>query len=220
MAAARRGLPTRAEFLNDRLQVLDQCDICHEPFDAVHKPARIRARKCQHTFGATCLRKWVVSDQENSDKCPLCREILFYKPRAPKFVEGERSQDTSEAWLHNVDDKVELEKFVKIMWLRLWNLFDSPRIYDSDIEREVNSALFTASQYFNHESGLFIGAEYWPDVRNLAQMMIKVHYANAVYRSCESKLRIIWMPELLKALRFYDEVEDDSDLEIYVAGSE
>ena len=156
MPSANRSLPTRAEFFDNNLTVLDRCDICHEEFDGIHKPAQIKTSNCQHTFGITCLRTWVNSDQANSDRCPLCREVLFKKPRVPVFRQGTRDECVHESWLHMLSDREQAVLFVRGLWRALWSIRLNDEFYDSDIEEAVNTALTFVTHNYDHRSGLFI----------------------------------------------------------------
>jgi hypothetical protein len=71
-----------------------------------------------------------------SHTCPVCREILFIRPKTPQFIDGARSIDLSNTWLHLIEDRVEAEKFVKSVWLHLWELFKYSAVFDSDIEEQ------------------------------------------------------------------------------------
>jgi hypothetical protein len=204
----RRGLPTRAEFFSKNLDVLEKCDICHDPFNATHTPARINSRKCKHTFGVTCLRKWAESGHEKAHTCPLCREVLFHKPKTPKFKSGARATPTGFNWMHQIDDRVLAEKFVKTIWYRLWTLFTYHFVFDSDIEEQINAALFTTAENFNYPSGLFISAEHWPAVKKVGREMVQAHYENGVYLRCDD-LRSKWMPKMQHALGWVLDAEMD-----------
>jgi hypothetical protein len=95
-------LPTRREFFdrnNNNIVILEQCGICHEPFDATHQAAHVRSLKCQHVFAYECLQQWAESDQHNSNTCPQCREPLFIQCKKPKFYDGTRPEDAyEEVW--------------------------------------------------------------------------------------------------------------------------
>lgn len=68
----------RAEYVDTNRDVVEQCHICLDPFDAGHPPARFRGPdKCQHIFGAPCLREWCLTRNVNAARCPICRTELF-----------------------------------------------------------------------------------------------------------------------------------------------
>lgn len=51
------------------------CVICNDAFSASHVPAIMPT--CRHVFGASCLRKWVLSPNRGHNRCPVCRAVLF-----------------------------------------------------------------------------------------------------------------------------------------------
>ncbi|KAL6705738.1 hypothetical protein ACN47E_006375 [Coniothyrium glycines] len=69
----------RTSFLKNNLDILTRCSICLEGFDAEqHAPTRLTgAESCHHVFGLGCITRWVGSGEGNSDKCPICRRVLF-----------------------------------------------------------------------------------------------------------------------------------------------
>lgn len=82
--SASNSLPTKADFIANRLEKLDECEICREGFDtATHFATRIQGRQYQHIFGESCLLVWLNSTSEQSNACPLCREILLVKLLPP-----------------------------------------------------------------------------------------------------------------------------------------
>ncbi|KAF1918018.1 hypothetical protein BDU57DRAFT_537630 [Ampelomyces quisqualis] len=82
--SALNSLPTKTDFMANHIEKLETCGICYEPFDATHVATRIQGLKCQHIFGWTCLNKWLNSNAEQSNTCPMCREVLFVKPPPKK----------------------------------------------------------------------------------------------------------------------------------------
>ena len=76
---AGNNLSSRATFLNNHVDVLTECSICHENFDhKEHAPARLTGlNSCRHVFGASCLKGWIMSDEPNANKCPMCRAVLY-----------------------------------------------------------------------------------------------------------------------------------------------
>jgi C4-type Zn-finger protein len=74
-------------FLNER-ELLSDCPICTESYDANHVAARIPL--CGHIIGLECLVKWLHSGLDNAWKCPICRAILYEEkkqdPDAPVFM--------------------------------------------------------------------------------------------------------------------------------------
>ncbi|KAF1844543.1 uncharacterized protein K460DRAFT_404836 [Cucurbitaria berberidis CBS 394.84] len=72
------NLPSRDSFIANQINVTTECSLCYEGFDENHAPARITGpMACNHVFGATCLRDWLMSDHPNANTCPMCRATLF-----------------------------------------------------------------------------------------------------------------------------------------------
>lgn len=73
-----RDLPLRDDFIANNIIVIDTCNICLEPFNTEHLPARLSGtNSCYHVFGSTCLKKWLTSENDNANKCPTCRTLLY-----------------------------------------------------------------------------------------------------------------------------------------------
>lgn len=59
------------------------CVICHEKIqkktieldDGTYYTLKKREKKlpCNHLFHTKCIKKWYISDNKNSNQCPLCR---------------------------------------------------------------------------------------------------------------------------------------------------
>lgn len=72
-------LPAREGFLTDGLE-LDTCAICLLEFGPYHLPVRFTAHdSCNHTFGKSCIEKWLLSNNDNANACPTCRRPLYRK---------------------------------------------------------------------------------------------------------------------------------------------
>lgn len=52
----------------------DKCSICYESFECKN----ISISDCNHKFHFKCLQKWMIQ----SNKCPLCRNVLFETEQA------------------------------------------------------------------------------------------------------------------------------------------
>jgi len=171
-----------------------------EPFDADHQPACIKTPNCQHTFGRECLNQWIESGEENSNKCPLCREELFFKLEEPEFIEGARDEGINSTMLHQIETWVEAKKFIKLMWRSLYKLYERDQtIYDSDIEEQINAALARTAENYNHTHGLYIFSNHWPEVRLVARDMVE-HFHNGFYLPMEIMQRRCYFYSLSDAL--------------------
>ncbi|KAF1831041.1 hypothetical protein BDW02DRAFT_607394 [Decorospora gaudefroyi] len=227
MTSQPEALPSRREFFNN-IVVVERCGICMGPFDGTHQPAHIKSGKCEHTFGITCIRKWAESDQANSHMCPLCREVLFVRPKKPNFQpSGVRGHDNGTIWIHGLCTHDRAKAFVRSMWTVLWGLFQDDYqqngIFDSDIEEHINRALNDLTDESYH-SGLHILSEHWPGIRSVARCMIVKHYENGYYCGCGGEdLEKVWMPAISAVLEWElhsapgedDEDDEDDGYDIY-----
>ena len=76
---ASHNLPSREEYIANHVTVIDTCNICLQPFDTEHIPARLSGtNSCHHVFGSTCIKKWLTTTNDNANKCPTCRTRLYY----------------------------------------------------------------------------------------------------------------------------------------------
>jgi len=172
------NLPTKDDFLNN-LETFEHCDICQEAFDEVHVPTRT---KCNHLFGATCLKKWIDSDEDQSHACPMCREPMFTKPVPPlSFLPGTRPADHSGAWWLETVDLEKAQLFVKALWdmIKRQVQAEDDRVYESDVEIYINLALWVTAREHPHEhygDGLYIKAEHWSAVKEVAKDMFLKHH--------------------------------------------
>ena len=53
--------------------IFDSCSICQAEFESLDVLCKL---KCSHFYHENCIKKWYVSDNENSDKCPLCVDTI------------------------------------------------------------------------------------------------------------------------------------------------
>lgn len=75
------SLPSREGFLEKSTE-LDTCAICLFAFDVGHLPVRYTAPdNCNHIFGAGCLQEWLLSSNDNANKCPTCRREVYRSER-------------------------------------------------------------------------------------------------------------------------------------------
>lgn len=76
---ALHKLPSRDDFVANHVTVIDSYNICFHPFSAEHLPAHASCtNSCYHVFESTCLRKWLTLVNNNANKCPSCRKLLYY----------------------------------------------------------------------------------------------------------------------------------------------
>jgi hypothetical protein len=191
-----KKLPTRAEFFRN-VKVVDNCAICHDGFSATHKPTRTGpTSKCSHIFGDKCLRKWSKSGNEQANTCPLCREELFEKPKAPVFT-NRRSLFT--LWLNNINCRDTAKSFIRTLWRQLWDLQHARYIHDCEIDLAIYEAVlsFAEDQVF----GRFPRVDSWPGLRSVAKEMVKAHYENEEFKELTARqLAYKWMPTVGDAL--------------------
>lgn len=107
----------RTSYVDANMDVVKECYICLEPFDAEHPPTRFRgAGRCQHIFGAPCLREWCLTHNENATRCPMCRAELF------SYEDNESSDNTGEEYDDDESDDelftVESYREVTLRWVR------------------------------------------------------------------------------------------------------
>ena len=85
----------RAEYVDSNMDIVEQCHVCFEPFNAAHLPARFRgASRCQHIFGAPCMREWCLNHNENATRCPICRTEMF---TIEDYEDGNAESDRSDS---------------------------------------------------------------------------------------------------------------------------
>jgi hypothetical protein len=65
------------KFIQDKLQPVECCSICTDPFSAEHQPV---ALSCNHIFGFECIKKWLRTGRGNSTSCPNCRAVIYERP--------------------------------------------------------------------------------------------------------------------------------------------
>ena len=54
---------------------IETCSICLDDMDA-----DVIKLKCNHNFHDKCIKKWILTDyQLNNNKCPLCKDIIWFK---------------------------------------------------------------------------------------------------------------------------------------------
>jgi hypothetical protein len=103
-------LPSREQFLAAGTEP-DTCNICFEPFNCSHHPVRFTsADSCGHVFGATCLKMWVESWNDNADKCPTCRRVLFRSETAFVGEEEQSEYEEEEQEEYEEEDDVDDEE--------------------------------------------------------------------------------------------------------------
>jgi hypothetical protein len=202
--SAAQNLPSKDDFLNN-LNIAEHCDICLEAFDATHAPTRTA---CSHTFGSTCLRKWIDSDSEQSNACPKCRTVLFKKTlQLPKYVAGMRPEDDDDdgyTWLEAVTSVSRVEIFIIQLWESTYRLHASTRVYESDIEGCVNLALyFTAtSSPDDLPFGLYLKSENWPAIQLVVKEMVAEHCRlGEEFRRLDAWERCnVWVPRMSEVM--------------------
>jgi hypothetical protein len=202
--SATQDLPSKDDFLNN-IDIAERCDICLEAFDANHAPTRTT---CGHTFGSTCLRKWIDSNSEQSNACPKCRTVLFKKPlQLPEYVAGMRPDDDDDddyTWLEAVRNVSHAEIFVMKLWASTYRLHASTRIYESDIEGCVNMALYFTATFSPHELpfGLYLKSERWPAIQQVVKEMVAEHCRfGEEFRELDVAERWnVWIPRMSEAV--------------------
>lgn len=56
------------------------CSICFEKIELSDKELKKNNKlKCEHNFHKKCILDWYYSAKANSDKCPLCRNLIIFK---------------------------------------------------------------------------------------------------------------------------------------------
>jgi len=169
-----RNVLTKQDFLNN-LETFEHCDICYEAFDEVHVPTRT---KCNHLFGASCLKKWFDSNEEQSNTCPKCREPMFAKLVPLTFLSGIRPVDNNSArLLENVDfEKAQL--FVKALWDMIKREVQAgeTKVYESDIVILITLAMREMAHDESFHTRLFIKTKHWPAVKEVAKDMFRKHH--------------------------------------------
>lgn len=94
---ASHNLPSRDEYIANNVTVIDTCNICLEPFNAQHIPARLSGmNSCHHVFGSSCLKTWLTTANENANKCPTCRNVLYYVPGEDSGDSEDDQDDTAQ----------------------------------------------------------------------------------------------------------------------------
>jgi len=191
-----KTLPTRAEFLEQYLHVLEKCAICLESFTEIHRPAQIRTAKCQHVFGQSCLLTWM----ESSQTCPLCRTQLFV-PNVPNFVQGSRLYGEShQVIVNHCSSHEDAQVYVETLWWQLWQICDKNEIFDSDIAEKVSKTTQLVTSGFSVDYRICYSGDEWLEILWVVQEMIKMHFANGKFRSCEPELEVKWIPMMSFAL--------------------
>lgn len=183
----------KSSFLQNNLETISACDICHEPFSETHAPARIKGPKtCQHIFGMTCLRKWMNSGSKQSNTCPKCREVLFTQPVMPRILTSHPSADERtimyNAWLEHLTATEDQLTFLRLLWKNLYGFHKDEKlfIYEEDIEACINKALWETAHERSAKHGLFIKAENFGKVTEVAIHMMATHYTNAEFLPLEA----------------------------------
>lgn len=195
--------PLKEDFLNT-LNTTECCDLCFEPFDETHTPSRTT---CGHTFGTTCLRKWVDSDNGQANACPKCRTVLFSKPaRVANFVPGTRPSETNSSfWIEEIEDYYQAQVFVTAMWKCLENqvVEDVNEIYDADLEYVVVVVLQHMDLAFagHFENGAHFKNEHWPALRDVVKEMVERRCAlPPTAELSDHECRDWWIPRVGAAL--------------------
>lgn len=85
------NLPSRHEFMTNRLCTLDSCSICLLPFSYRHVAVRFTgSSSCNHVFGQQCIQKWLLSSSANANRCPTCRRGLY---RAEEMIKDDSDDE-------------------------------------------------------------------------------------------------------------------------------
>ncbi|KAH8728021.1 hypothetical protein GQ44DRAFT_737747 [Phaeosphaeriaceae sp. PMI808] len=71
-----RTLTTMEQFINTQLHPAETCLICTEAFNIDHQPVTL---PCYHIFGHLCIKRWLRTNQANSNTCPSCRLVVYEK---------------------------------------------------------------------------------------------------------------------------------------------
>lgn len=133
----------------------DTCNICLEPFIWGHHPVRFTgADSCGHVFGATCLQKWTESQNDNANKCPTCRHLLFQNKTAFTGEEEEYEEEEGEE-----EEEEEEEPHIPdfdIIWDETFDTSDSMHNNSSSDDDNDNSSdsgrLLRQTQQLTHNS--------------------------------------------------------------------
>ncbi|KAJ4292050.1 hypothetical protein N0V90_009949 [Kalmusia sp. IMI 367209] len=97
-------LPSKVMFLRDHMHTLRHyprsCGLCEHDFPGtstvfdLHAPVRLDA--CRHIFGKRCIVNWINStEQDNHNRCPVCRKKLFEREVAPSRANASSSGTTT-----------------------------------------------------------------------------------------------------------------------------
>ncbi|KAF2180221.1 hypothetical protein K469DRAFT_693378 [Zopfia rhizophila CBS 207.26] len=130
------SLPSKEEFIRDKIDLLRECAICWMEFDSNHIPPHISGTQtCGHVFGEVCLRKWFEANHKGSNACLLCREVLFqkddegdegeetdeddYEDGPPEFQDGYHPENNSADWIEHFNVRREAGVFLKDLWRKL-----------------------------------------------------------------------------------------------------
>ncbi|KAF1833048.1 hypothetical protein BDW02DRAFT_401551 [Decorospora gaudefroyi] len=93
---------TKDEFI-EQLEPLT-CSICLDEFDTEHVPIQL---PCGHIFGHHCFVMQAESGQQNSNRCPLCREELFEQEPDDESDEPTIDGDESDEVIEDHDLEIE-----------------------------------------------------------------------------------------------------------------
>lgn len=75
------NIPSETDFWAKHVEALETCSICMEPFGGAHVALRFTGKDvCSHIFGRPCLREWTETANQNANKCPICRHLLWKTP--------------------------------------------------------------------------------------------------------------------------------------------
>jgi hypothetical protein len=101
-------LTTMESFIQSKLQPVECCSICTDPFSAVHQPVTL---PCKHIFGYECIKKWLRTGRGNNTSCPNCRAAIYERPH-PKSA-----FDVPSIWKALCEQPPErLHNFMKQVW--------------------------------------------------------------------------------------------------------
>jgi hypothetical protein len=110
---------TMEKFIQSKLQPVECCSICIDPFSAEHQPV---ALSCKHIFGYECITKWLRTGRGNNTSCPNCRVVIYERPN-PKCA-----FDAPSIWKALCEQPPErLHSFMTKVWFGLRILWQRKR---------------------------------------------------------------------------------------------
>ncbi|KAH6644472.1 hypothetical protein C7974DRAFT_439837 [Boeremia exigua] len=103
------------DFIKNQLRPVQECLICTEPFSATHLPVTLN---CTHTFGYSCISKWLQGGRGNNACCPVCRHVLLVEETPqPRF-------DATSIWNRICELPLDrLHTFMQKLWIGIRSLW-------------------------------------------------------------------------------------------------